>query len=248
MAPLPSLARLSLRPAPVGSDDDEPVIYRRFITDDDGNIIQGPLSGWNNNDAGPSNPPDDDEVEYQGQKTAEEVEEEKKRKAKAQGNFIELSDGEASPVTPAPKAVKTENKGKGKQPAKPDPMEKTPEEVAYERQQLDQVYTLKQQQAINQTTRATTAFLKGDVDNGLALLLQARDSGVRMKELKNRLDKLGGPLPGATGRYNPSDEPPLIRTLASSRAAAAGPPPQPVYRSELAEKMAEAQNNGMFKG
>ena len=180
MAPLPSLARLSLRPAPVGSDDDE-----------EGNIPQGPLSGWNN-DAGPSTPPDDDEVEYQGQKTAEEVEVEKKRKAKAQGNFIELSDGEASPVTPAPKAVKTENKGKGKQPAKPDPMEKTPEEVAYERQQLDHVH-LKQQEAIKQTTRATTAFC-GDVDG--QLLLQ-RAIPECMKE-QNRLDKLGGPLPGAT--------------------------------------------------
>ena len=109
--------------------------------------------------------------------------------------------------------------------------------------------TLKRSKQSADHASLTTAFLKGDVDNGLALLLQARDSGVRMKELKNRLDKLGGPLPGATGRYNPSDEPLLDPHPRVVAGGGGGPgPPQPVYRSELAEKMAEAQNNGMFKG
>ena len=252
MAPLPSLARLSLRPAPVGQGDDEPLIYRRFMTDNDGNITQQALRNMINNGAapGPSNAPDDDDgdVVFQEEKTREQVEADKKRKAKANGDFIELSDsdrdGEGSPVTSEPQAMKREGNGngKGKQPAKRDPNQLTPDEVDYDRRQLDQEYTLKQQEAINYTTRATTAFLNGDVDDGLGLLAQAR-FGERMKELK--ANSTEGGRCRAPRAVILVDVPTGIRTLAPSRAAAAGPS-QPSYRSGLYEMMEEARRNGMF--
>lgn len=115
------------------------------------------------------------------------------------GEFVDLttttSDDEYS-VKKEPKAVKRE--GNGKQPANPD--------LTQQRQQLDQEYTRKQQEAINQTANATSAFLNGNVDQGLAFLGQARESGARMAELKDQLDKLGGPLPGAMGRYGSTSD------------------------------------------
>lgn len=267
MAPLPSLARLSLRPAPVGNGD-EPS-YRRLSQNPDGSMnwgLRGPPEGYDEDNGGgagpsaagpssdpPATPPyaptspsyapaspeysksdDDGEVTVEKEVRGDEWYLDKKKTDEA--IVIEDSDDErspGSPLTPEPKAPRrTESggRGKGKQPAKPvnpAPRENTPLEVNYERLQLDQVYSRKQQEAISQTTRATTAFLNGDVDNGLALLAQARDSGARMREVKDRLDELGGPPPGAMGRYGSSYVPTGIRTLTPSRAAAAGPPPPP---------------------
>lgn len=251
MAPLPSLARLSLRPAPVG----------RYTSNEDGTVnwgLGGPPEGYDedgeddgarrggtgppaagSSSSGPSAagsssssaPGDDEDVFVVDVKTAERVEEEKKKRAMENGDFIELtsSDDEDS-AKREPKVVKRE--GNGKQPANPvNPVNPTNPDPTQQRQQLDQEYTLKQQEAINQTTNATSAFLNGNVDNGLAFLAQARESGARMKELKDRLYHLGGPLQDATGRYDAaSDVPTGIRTLTPPRAAAAGRPPS-VYRS-----------------
>ena len=233
MALLPSLARLSLRPAPVGTVGP---VYRRLTQNPDGSTnwgLGGPPEGYDEDGSGgdpsaagsssSSAPGDDEGVVVVKEKTAAEAREERKKRAMENGEFVDLtttSDDEYS-VKNEPKAVKRE--GNGKQPANPD--------LTQQRQQLDQEYTRKQQEAINQTANATSAFLNGNVDNGLAFLAQARESGARMKELKDRLYHLGGPLQDATGRYDAaSDVPTGIRTLTPPRAAAAGRPPS-VYRS-----------------
>ena len=224
MAPLPSLARLSLRPAPVGNGDDEmlleqllkkhgdeprvilaaiycvqnPRINDRYACEEVGFSKEQAKQKQSNKSVKRLAEQLKDrtdaflqslEARAQGVLQSEqtpELEADKKRKAEAEGTFIGLSDGEASQ---APKAVRAEGKGEGKQPA----------ELDFQRRNRVTAYTETRRQASEAALSASSALLDDELDNGLAYLAKARDLVERAKYQKDEIDKSGGPPPDDAG-------------------------------------------------